>query len=198
MKCAFLIVAIAALALPTTALGKGPSGASIEGPGGGGGITFTVGRNSGLFNLGEQSGFFPAVFARQPDPMLDARPKGDLGPKYTIVWTVPGPSYETWRLRQDLYPHAESGPVTYMKPGQKVLEIPGGTRGGWFQGGPRLKKTLVAAGLPASAPGASADDSAFSASLVSLLAAALALAAAAAVILRHRARPAARMARSPS
>jgi hypothetical protein len=190
MKRVFLILTIAALALPATALGKGPSEATINGPGGGG-ITFTGGRNSGLFNLSEQSGLFPAVFARQPDPMLDRRPKGDLGPKYTIVWTVPGPNNETWKLRQDLYPYAESGPATYMEPGQKVFEIPGGTHGGWYQAGSRLKETLVAAGLPPSAPSVSADDYGFSASLVSLLAAAMLLAAATAFILRRLTRPAA-------
>lgn len=201
MNRAILILALAALALPAAAFGKGPSGAVINGPGGGddgsGGIMFGGGPNSGLFGLSEQAGLFPAVFARQPDPMLKRRPEGDLGPKYTIVWTVPGPNNETWKLRQDLYPYAQSGPVTYMAPGQKVFEIPGGTHGGWFQAGSRLKEILVAAGLPASPTDASADDSAISASLFSLLAVAMLLAATA-VILRRRRRPAATMAGSPS
>lgn len=198
MKRAVLILAIAALVLPTQALGKGPSAATIDGPGDGGGITFTGGRNSGLFLLTEQTGLFPAVFARQPDAMLDRRPKGDLGPRYVITWTVPGPNNETWKLRQDLYPDAESGPVTYMAPGQKVFEIPGGTHGGWYQAGARLKQVLVDAGLPAHAPRSSADDSVFSASVASLLAAAMLLAAAAALIVRRRTKPGARMAGSPS
>ena len=202
MNRAILILALAALALPAAALGKGPSGAVINGPGGGddgsGGITFGGGPNSGLFGLSEQTGLFPAVFARQPDPMLKRRPEGDLGPKYVITWTVPGPNNETWKLRQDLYPYAESGPVTYMAPGQEVFEIPGGTHGGWYQAGSRLKQVLVAAGLPASASPASADDGFLSTSLVGLLGAALVLAAVMAVILRRRARPAARMAGSPS
>jgi hypothetical protein len=190
MKRAFLILAIASLALPATALGKGPSGASIEGPGAGGGITFTGGRNSGLFNLTEQAGLFPAVFARQPDPMLDRRPNGDLGPKYTIVWTIPGSNNETWKLKQDLYPYAASGPVTYMKPGQEVFRIPGGTHGGWFQANSRLKKTLVAAGLPSRPVAGSSDGTSLSTNLFSLFAVALFLAAATAVFLRRRARPA--------
>lgn len=194
MRRAVLILVIAALALPTQALGKGPSGATIDGPGGVE-ITFTGGRNSGLFLLTEQTGLFPAVFAREPDPMLDRRPKGDLGPKYVITWTVPGPNNETWKLRQDVYPYAESGPVTYMASGQKVFQIPGGTHGGWFQAGARLKQVLVDAGLPARArPSSSADDAVFSTSIVGLLAAAMALVAATAVFLRRRMKPAARMA----
>jgi hypothetical protein len=191
MKHILLILAITALALPATALGKGPSGASIDGPGDGGGITFTGGRNSGLFNLTEQTGLFPAVFAREPDPMLDGRPHGDLGPKYTITWTVPGPNNETWKIQQDVYPYATPAPVTYMKPGQTVFQIPGGTRGGWFQADSRLKETLVSAGLPATPIADSSDTTSLSTNLFSALAVALFLIAATAVVLRRRGRPAA-------
>jgi hypothetical protein len=173
MKRAVLILSIAALALPAAALGKGPSGASIDGPGGGG-ITFAGEGESGgtqLGNLAQHAGFFPAVFAQQPDPMLGTRPKGDLGPKYTIIWTVPGPSNEVWKLRQEFYPYAQPAPVTYMEPGQRVYDQK--TSGGWFQGDSRLKEMLVSAGLPANAPApspaASSDASTFPTSLVGLL-----------------------------
>jgi hypothetical protein len=192
MKRVFLIFTIAALALPAVALGKGPSGASVDGPGGGG-ITFTGGGESGgtpLGDLAERAGFFPAVFARQPDPMLDTRPSGNLGPKYTIVYTVPGPNNEVWKIRQDVYPYATPSPVTYMEPGQKIFEIPGGTRGGWFQAGPKLKDTLVTAGLPDRPPAASSGGSSYSTTLFSVLAVALLLLGATVVVLRRRERPA--------
>jgi hypothetical protein len=205
MKRALLILAIAALALPAAALGKGPSEAVINGPGagggdgGGGGITFKgcCAPGTPTMNLAEGAGFFPAVFEQQPNPMLDERPKGDLGPKYTITYTVPGPEGETWTIKQDLYPYAPSGPVTYMKPGQEIFQVPGGTRGGWFQATPLLKQTLVSAGLPSSAPAGSDNSwsmptltlSAFTVLLFTLVAA---------VILRRRTRPAARMAGSAS
>jgi hypothetical protein len=190
MKHTLLILTIAALALPANALSKGPTAASIDGPGGGGGITFTGGGEPGLVNLSDQAGFFPAVFARQPDPMLDARPKGDLGPKYEITYTVPGPNNETWKIRQDVYPYASPAPVTYMKPGQTVFRIPGGTRGGWFQADARLKETLVSAGLPAKPIASSADGTSLNTNLFGLLAVALILIAATAVFLRRRAQPA--------
>jgi hypothetical protein len=199
MKPAFLILAIAALAVPASALGKGPSAASMDGPGSGGGITFSGDGESGgspLGDLTEQSGFFPAVFTRQPDPMLDSRPNGELGPKYTVTYTVPGPNNETWKIKQDVYPYAEHGPVTYMKPGQEIFEL-GGTRGGWFQATPQLKETLVSAGLPRSAPSATTDRWTIPRVTMSALAILL-FVFGAVIMLRRRLRPAARMAGSPT
>jgi hypothetical protein len=196
MRRALLTLAIAALVLPAAALGKGPSAATVDGPGaGGGGISFggdggTPGGDA-LGALAEQSGLYPAVFAQEPDPILTKRPKGDLGPKYTITWTVPGPNSETWKLHQDVYPYATPAPVTYMEPGQPVYADK--THGGWFQAGPELKQTLVAAGLPSSATGASSGSSDFPTALVSLLTAFLLFAMATALIIhrRTRTRPAA-------
>jgi len=194
MKRVFLILSVAALAVPAAALGKGPSEASISGPGVGGGGNLTItgccAPGSPTMNLAEHAGFFPAVFARQPDPMLDARPKGNFGPKYSVTYTVPGPNNETWKIQQDVYPYATPAPVTYMKPGQTVFQIPGGTRGGWFQADSRLKKTLVSAGLPARPVASSSDGSSLSTNLFSIFAVALFLVVATAVFLRRRARPA--------
>ena len=190
MKRLILLLAVAVLALPSQALGKGPSAATMEGPGGGGGITFSGDEGSGpLGNLTQQSGWFAAVFEQEPNPMLDARPKGELGPKHTVTYTVPGPDNDTFTITQDVYPYASSGPVTYLAPGQPIFDMQ--TRGGWFQAGPDLKETLVAAGLPETAPGGSSDDTSFPTTTVSLLAFALLLVGATALLLRRRARPAA-------
>jgi hypothetical protein len=191
MKPILLLLAVLALGAPAAALAKGPSAASIDGPGTGGGIEVkgNLAPESPLFQLSERAGFFPAVFRQTPDPMRNGRPQGELGPKYTVTYTVPGPEGETFTLRQDLYPYAQS-PVTYMEPGQKVYRIE--TRGGWFVAGPRLKDTLVSAGLPRIAPSGSSsgEDSSFSTELLGLLAgAALLLATGVAILLRRRARP---------
>jgi hypothetical protein len=192
MKRLIATLAIASLALPAAALGKGPTAATIDGPGAGGGTSFPGEEGSGpLGDLTQQSGFFPAVFRQQPDPMLDSRPKGGLGPKYTITYTVPGPNNEVWKLHQDVYPYATPAPVTYMAPGQEVFETEG-TRGGWFQAGPELKETLVTAGLPSSANAAgSSDGTSFPTAPVSVLGLALLFVIGAALLLRRRARPAA-------
>jgi hypothetical protein len=190
MRRLIFLLALAALAVPSQALGKGPSAATMDGPGGGGGITFSGDEGSGpLGNLTQQSGWFAAVFEQEPNPMLAARPKGDLGPKYTVTYTVPGPNNDTFTITQDIYPYAGSGPVTYLAPGQPIFDMQ--TRGGWFQAGPDLKETLVAAGLPETAPGVSSDDTSFPTTTVSLLAFALLLVGATVLLLRRRAGPAA-------
>jgi hypothetical protein len=51
-------------------------------------------------------------------------------------------------IRQDLYPYAKDGPVTYTRPGQRFFETET-TRGGWYRASTALKETLVQAGLPA-------------------------------------------------
>jgi hypothetical protein len=193
MKHALLAFLIAAAVLPASALAKGPAGASIDGPGTGGGITFGGDGESGGTSLGDltqQAGFFPAVFRQEPDPMLQSHPKGDLGPKYTITYTVPGPNNEIWKIRQDVYPYASPTPVTYMEPGQQVFQTEG-TRGGWFQADPALKQTLVDAGLPSSAPASGSGPSDFPTALLSLLTALLLVAMATALVIRRRTRPAA-------
>ena len=190
MKRLILLLALAVLAMPSHALGKGPSAATMEGPGGGGGITFSGDEGSGpLGNLTQQSGWFAAVFEQEPNPMLAARPRGDLGPNYTVTYTVPGPNNDTFTITQDVYPYASSGPVTYLAPGQPIFDMK--TPGGWFQAGPDLKDTLVAAGLREPAAGGSSDDTSFPATTVSVLIFALLLVGAAALLLRRRARPAA-------
>ena len=189
MKRLILLLALTALAMPSLALGKGPSAATMEGPGGGGGITFSGDEGSGpLGDLTQQSGWFAAAFEQEPNPMLAARPKGDLGPKYTVTYTVPTDMNRTVTIRQDVYPYASPGPVTYMAPGQPIFDMQ--TRGGWFQAGPELKETLVAAGLPASATGSSSDGASFPTTTVSLLVFAFVLVCATALIVRRRARPA--------
>lgn len=193
MKRILIFLAVAALALPTGAYAKGPSAASIDGPGTGGGINISGdGESPGtqLGNLAMQAGLPDALFESQPNPMYTERPKGDLGPKYAITWTLPGPSGKDDYVKQDVYPYADP-PVTYLEPRLKFFDDME-TRGGWYVAGPALKDTLVDAGLPRTAPGASPSDGSFvSTGLVSLIAAALLVMAATALVLRRRTRPAA-------
>lgn len=144
MKGLALIV-IVVLALPATALGKGPSRASIAGPG------LTTIRISGaegsatpFWSLVRAAGWFEAVWG--PSHLPKTPSQGDLGPRYTITWTVPSSS----KLHQDVYPYAKPYPVTYMPSGQKIWGTP--VRGGWFVGGVKLSKALARVGVPAEAP----------------------------------------------
>jgi hypothetical protein len=194
MRHLILLFAIIMFAAPSAAFGKGPSAATVDGPGAS--ITFKgcCAPETATMKLAEEAGFFPAVFdAGRPDPMLDERPSGSLGPRYTITYTVPGPAGERL-IRQDLFPYAQPTPVTYTKPGQEIFARPAGTRGGWFMASQQLKATLVAAGLPESPPSPGAGGW----SVRDLIVPALAVFLVAAVLLRRVVRSPARMAGSPS
>ena len=147
--------ALAMLALAGSASAKGPASATINGPGlgrslavlgqGEGGVTTPLGA---LVDLG---GFFSQMYGQTPNPTFRARPRTVLGPRYRIIYVVPGPNSIQSRVVQDVYPYAKPVPFTYMKAGQAFW----GTRktlGGWFRGSRDLKRTLVGAGLPATAP----------------------------------------------
>ena len=153
MRRVLVAVALVALALPVAAQAKGPSSASISGPGleralavtGNGEITGTA-----LGNLTMKGGFFAQVFGQTPNPILAKRPAGALGPRYKAVYVVPGPEGSESRLVQWIFPYAKSGPLTFMRAGQAVWEGET-TRGGWFRA-PGLRRILVRMGLPAAAP----------------------------------------------
>jgi hypothetical protein len=149
-----LAIVIVGGTVPTTAEAKGPIAGTIDGPGAGGGISLDGDGESGSTPLGtfaQEAGFFPALFRPSPDPMLDQRPKVDLGPRYTVTYRLPGPNGTEDEIRQDLYPYAKGAPVIYTAPGQRFFETRM-TRGGWYQASPTLRDTLVRAGLPATAP----------------------------------------------
>ena len=156
------LAVFAALAASSAALGKGASQATINGPGlkkGGLVIKSDSGGDpssgSRLGQLAEAAGFFPAVFNQSPDPMLRDRPKGTLGPKYTVEYVMPGPDGTSSTIRQDLYPYAKPYALSYTKPGQHFWDRGQGTHGGWFMTTSAIRTTL---GLPPQAPVGSPGD----------------------------------------
>jgi hypothetical protein len=148
-----VLVAALALLLPAGAAAKGPSEAQITGPGLASPLRITgIGEGDSSTNLGvlvTEGGFFPETFGQSPSPLLRTQPS-DLGLRYVVTYTVPGPVLAT--LQQDLYPYARGGPVTYMRSGQSFWGDQH-TVGGWYRGSGQLKTMLVKAGLPQSAPG---------------------------------------------
>jgi hypothetical protein len=156
------LAALTALAVSSAALGKGATQATISGPGlkkGGLVLKSDSGGDpssgSRLGQLAEAAGFFPAVFNQSPDPMLRVRPKGSLGPKYTVEYVLPGPNNTTSTIRQDLYPYAKPYALSYTKPGQRFWDRGQTTHGGWFLATSALRTTL---GLPEQAPATGGDD----------------------------------------
>jgi hypothetical protein len=146
---------VTALVASAPAAAKGPSTASLSGPGLGGALPVKGNGEGGsgtpLGSLVHLGGYFPQVFESTPDPTVRTRPAGELGPRYRVVYRVPGPSGRAGTILQDVYPYAKPSPVTYMRAGQRFWA---GTRthGGWFVAGPGLKATLLTAGLPQSPP----------------------------------------------
>jgi hypothetical protein len=149
----------AAMTLAIPALAKGPSQARITGPG----LVHAIvvsgdgepGQQGRLAMLAGQTSLFTVLFGAGgsvPRPArLHTPPKATLGPRYTIIYTVPGvtpqPGEEFGRIRQDLYPHAAGGPVIYTPPGQhgfgQALRATG-----WLRGSPQLTRTLAQLGVP--------------------------------------------------
>ena len=165
MKRIVLLLALAGLALPSAALAKGPSEAAITGPGLDKEIVITGTEETGspMMTFIDETGFFPAAFGQQPNPMLPGRPKGNLGPKFKIDYTVPGEG-QNFRLVQDLYPYAKPDALTYTKPGQQIFDMQ--APGGWYASA-YLKQVLVDHGLPKAAPAAAAPTAARSAGFFS-------------------------------
>lgn len=153
--------AFAALAATAPAAAKGPSTASITGPGLEHGLPVKGEGESGtdtpLGSLVQLGGFFPQVFQQIPDPTTRTQPTADLGPRYQIAYRVPGPS-GTSTIVQDVYPYAKPSPVTYVHAGQRFW-TDSRTHGGWFVSSTELKAALVEAGLPESPP--TAGDGSF-------------------------------------
>ncbi len=205
----------AALTLATPALAKGPSQASITGPGLAHAIVVSgngePGMPSKLATLAGQTSLFTVMFGAggsvpAPVRLRTPLPRASLGPRYTVIYTVPGvtpqPGEQFGRIRQDLYPLAAGGPVIYTPPGQaglgQQLQVTG-----WLRASALLTRTLAQVGVPLRPgtptarqarlpPGAhpEAAQQAGSRTLAWLIASAAAIAAAAiagtALWLRHR------------
>jgi hypothetical protein len=178
---------VAALALPSLAAAKGPTSASISGPGLDRSLAITGqgegGTGTPLGALVDAGGFFPQMFGQVPDPTLNTRPKGTLGPRYRVMYMVPGPNSIKSHVAQDVYPYAKPGPLTYMKPGQ-VFWGSRKAHGGWFRASATLRTMLVRAGLPRTAP----TQAGVGGGTVGAVAAVLSLLAAASVVASRRSR----------
>jgi hypothetical protein len=151
----------AAITLATPALAKGPTQARITGPG----LAHMIvvagngepGQQSKLSTLAMQTGLFFVLFgtnasvpAQTPPQLRTPPPKASLGPRYTIIYTVPGgitshPDKQLGQVRQDLYPRAAGGPLVYTPPGQYAGPFP---VAGWLRASHGLPRTLAQLSIP--------------------------------------------------
>lgn len=156
------VLAAALLTLPTAAWAKGASKGTVQGGGLPSPVTLSgegePGSGDLLARLAEETGAYVAMYGEDAGSgTLDAsKPKGDLGTRYLVIYTIPAPEGGEDAVRQDLYPYAAGGPVTFTAAGQHFM---GGmeTAGGWFQAPAALRETLAAIGVRRPASNAAAN-----------------------------------------
>jgi hypothetical protein len=153
------VVAAALLAMPTAAWAKGASRGTVQGGGLPSPVTVSgegePGSGELLARLAEQTGAYVAMYGEEAGSgALDAaKPAGDLGTRYLVTYTIPAPNGGSDAVRQELYPFAKVGPVTFTPAGQRFMDGMQ-TAGGWFHAPEALRATLVAVGLPRTAANA--------------------------------------------
>ena len=154
MRRYFIAAALVALVLPAAAAAKGPVSASISGPALERSLTIRgdgEGPGTALGTLADASGFFAQMFGQSPDPTLATRPGGTLGPRYRVVYVVPGPNDIQSRVVQYRLSLREAGRSDVHEAGPERSGAARAAHGGWYRASPGLKKMLVRAGLPAKA-----------------------------------------------
>ncbi|HEX8861930.1 MAG TPA: hypothetical protein VGC06_23065, partial [Actinomycetes bacterium] len=155
MKARCYAVALLALALvliaAPAAMAKGATALRITGPGLDKPISLRglgePGTDTALAEISDDAGLFAVMFGDDGGRLSAERPAGELGPRYTIAYSVPGDG-GTYRIVQDLYPWAAAGPFTYAKPGQRLWGGQGFV-GGWFRTPLALLPVLKSVGFPA-------------------------------------------------
>jgi hypothetical protein len=126
--------------------------ANISGPGLGDGMKIAAPDAQGLWESGID------VVGGLDDTRSDSVEElgltpADLGPKYLVTYRF---ELSDDLIRQDLYPYANGGPVTYAWPGQEVTAGPTmSITAGWYQSSPGFFQYLVDLGLPPTNPAAS-------------------------------------------
>lgn len=156
MRRVLMFIAVVSFVVLTSAepaLAKGPDQVTITGPGLARPIVLPgPGEEGNYYRLGELvdgSGLFLAMFGKDGSSggrLMSDAPNGSLGPKYELSYRVPDGATTSRLIRQDLYPQAAGGPVTYTAPGQVVFGT--ATSGGWYRAPSTFGRLLTAIGVP--------------------------------------------------
>ncbi|HEV8681229.1 MAG TPA: hypothetical protein VGS09_00425 [Actinomycetota bacterium] len=152
-------VLFAGLVAISTVVTAGPASAkasvaeaNITGPGLGGGLRIEAPDTEGLWESGiDVAGGLDDTRADSVEEL--GRTPADLGPRYLVTYRF---DFSDVLIRQDLYPYAKGGPVTYTPPGQELtagVNMP--ITAGWYQSSLGFFHYLVKHGLPETNPVAS-------------------------------------------
>jgi len=144
------------LAVTTPAAAKAMiAEAHISGPGlGGGGLRISAAATEGMWESGiDVAG---GLDDTRPDSVVElGLTAAELGPRYVVTYRFDAGSTAAEIVRQELYPYAKGGPVTYTPPGQRMAEgLPwgGAISAGWYQSSLEFFHYLVDQGLPRPTP----------------------------------------------
>ena len=119
-------IVVLAVAVPGTALAKGPTAASIDGPGLAQPIALDWDqRESDLIDLIDATGFWELA-----EPQTVDEPAGDLGSRYVISFSVHDDTGGATALAVHAYPYARPAPLVYVPAGQSASVI-GDVPEGW-------------------------------------------------------------------
>jgi hypothetical protein len=134
-----LVIASAIGLVAGTAFAKGARDVTITGPGLAAPVHLDTTSTSpsgtpapsvGVNELADATGAFFAVFRTVPTPLERQRPVGSLGPRYRIVYQLYTGQDKVTPVRQDVYPFAHAGFVTYTPSGQRAFDKT--VRSGWY------------------------------------------------------------------
>ena len=134
--------------------------AHISGPGlGGGGLRISAPATEGMWDSGiDVAG---GLDDTRPDSVVElGLTAAEFGPRYVVTYRLNAGSTAAEIVRQELYPYAKGGPVTYTPPGQRMAEgLPwgGAISAGWYQSSLEFFHYLVDQGLPETNPVVAAD-----------------------------------------
>ncbi|MGH2660187.1 MAG: hypothetical protein ACRDHS_11115 [Actinomycetota bacterium] len=126
--------------------------ANITGPGLGGGLRIEAPDTEGLWESGiDVAGGLDDTRADSVEEL--GRTPADLGPTYLVTYRF---DFSDVLIRQDLYPYAKGGPVTYAPPAQELtVGVNMQITAGWYQSSLGFFQYLVDHGLPETNPVAS-------------------------------------------
>jgi hypothetical protein len=152
------LVVIVALLAAGPAWAKGPSGATIEGPGldepiviAGSGERGAPGEFSRFV---EAAGFWQLVFGAVGGRagVIEEPTTADLGPVYVLTWRL-----GMTEVPAQVYPYASGGPLVRVEPSQMIVDFGTSTTGGWFLADPALADLMNGYGVPTMAVLAGSD-----------------------------------------
>ena len=151
MKTRILLAALLGALLvlaPGPAHAKGVEGVTVTGPGLEQPID--IGIQEAANELAQTAGLYDGLFVSTNGTLAASPPPGDLGPRYVADYRLAGGPDGAAEVRQELYPFATGGAVTYTPPGQRPFGSEA-SPGGWFAAGTALTDLLIAAGVSAPA-----------------------------------------------